>query len=244
MIELLDPQRGQRVLELAAGPGEVGFAALPLLLPEGELISTDVAPEMVEAARRRAGELGLDGVRFAVEDAAVLSFGDDSVDAVLCRFGLMLVPDMERASKEMSRVTRPDGRVVLAVWASPQANPWITATGRAALELGLIERPDPDEPGPFRLADPDRLGAVVTSGGLQIDRVEEVPVTWVAASLDEWWGTTRDTSRTVTTLLARLSDDEVSTLRVRAQSLLEEYVAPDGSVAVPGVARVVLATAR
>ena len=58
------------MLELAAGPGEVGFLALPRLLPGGELISTDVAPEMVEAARRRAEELGLEGVRFAVEDAA------------------------------------------------------------------------------------------------------------------------------------------------------------------------------
>src|SRR5262249_10273734 len=157
--------------------------------------------------------------------AAALSLRDDSVDAVLCRFGLMLVPDMERASAETARVTRPGGRVVLAVWASPQVNPWITATGRAALELGLIERPDPDEPGPFRLADPDRLQAVVASGGLTIELVEEVGVTWVAESLDEWWETTRDTSRTVTTLLARLSVGEVSALRLRAESLLDEYVA-------------------
>jgi SAM-dependent methyltransferase len=243
MIELLDTRPGQRVLELAAGPGEVGFLALPRLLPGGELISTDVAPEMVDAARRRAAELGLESVRFAVEDAARLSLARGSVDAVLCRFGLMLVPEMERAAAEMARVTRPGGRVVLAVWAGAEVNPWITASGRAAVELGLTERPDPDAVGPFRLADPDRLRAVVTSGGLAVERVEEVEVTWVAGSLEEWWETTRDTSRMLSLLLGELTVEQVRALRMRSESLLEEYVADDGSLAVPGVARIVVATA-
>jgi SAM-dependent methyltransferase len=243
MVELLDPQPGQRVLEIAAGPGEVGFAALPRLQPGGELISTDVAPEMVDAARRRADEIGLDGVRFAVEDAAALSLADDAVDAVLCRFGIMLVPDMERGAAEMARVTKPGGRVVLAVWAEPTANPWITASGRAALELGLTEPPDPNAPGPFRLGDPARLREVLTAGGLAIDDVEAVDVTGVADSLDEWWGTTRDTSRMLTLLLADLTPEQTGALRVRAEELLEEYVAYDGSLAVPGVARIVVATA-
>jgi len=242
MIELLDVQPGRRVLEVAAGPGEVGFTLLPRLEPDGELISTDAAPEMVEAARRRAEELGLEGVRFAVEDAASMSLADDSVDAVLCRFGIMLVPDMERAAAEMARVTRSGGRVVLAVWASPQVNPWITASGRAALELGLTERPDPEAPGPFRLADPDRLREVVSAGGLAIERVEDVEVTWVAGSLEEWWETTRDTSRMLSLLLDQLTPEQVDSLRGRATELLEEYVAADGSLAVPGVARVVVAT--
>ena len=220
MVELLDPQPGQRVLELAAGPGEVGFAALPRLLPGGELISTDVAPEMIEAGRRRAEELGLDGVRFAVEDAAALSFADDSVDAVLCRFGIMLVPDMGRVAAEMGRVTRPGGRVVVAVWASPTLNPWITASGRAALELGFMEPPDPDAPGPFRLADPERLREVVASGGLEIEHVEEVAVNWVAGSLEEWWETTQDTSRMLSLLLGGLSPDQIAALGERAGSLL------------------------
>jgi SAM-dependent methyltransferase len=241
MIELLDPEPGQRILDLAAGPGELGFGVVPLIEPGGELVSTDVAPEMVEVARRRADSLGLEGVRFAVEDAAGLTLPDASVDGVICRFGLMLGPDMERAAAEIARVLRPRGRVVLAVWASSRVNPWITASGRAALDLGLTDPPAEDAPGPFRLGDPERLRSVVEGGGLEIEVVEEVVVTWATASADAWWEAIRDTSRMLTTLLERLTPAEVTALRARAAELLQEFTAADGSLSVPGIARVVVA---
>ena len=242
MVELLEPRPGEQLLELAAGPGETGFLALPGTQPGGGLLSTDAAPEMVEVARRRAVETGLEEVRFQVEDAADLTVADSAVDGILCRFGLMLVPDMQAVAGEMARVLRHDGRAVLAVWASSRVNPWMTATGRAALELGLTGPPDHDAPGPFRLSDPERLRSVVVAGGLAIEHVEDVPVEWAAESLDEWWETTRDTSRTLAILLERLSDGEVVELRARAEAHLDEYLAADGTLTVPGLARVVVAT--
>ncbi len=242
MVDLLDPLPGQRLLEIAAGPGETGFLALTRIRPDGTLLSTDAAPEMVEAARRRAEELGLAGVCFGVEDAAGLSLQDAAVDGILCRFGLMLVPEMERVATEIARVLRPGGRAVLAVWASSRLNPWMTATGRAALELGLTDAPDHDAPGPFRLSEPDRLRSVVGAGGLEIEILEDVAVTWVARSLDEWWETTCDTSPTLTTILAPLGADEASALRRLAEGHLHEYLADDGSLTVPGLARVVAVT--
>ena len=207
-------------------------------------MTTDAAPEMVEAARRRAGELGLAEVRFAVEDAAHLSFAAASFDGVLCRFGLMLVPDMERVASEACRVLRPGSRVVFAVWASSRLNPWMTATGRAAIDLGYSEPPDHDAPGPFRLSDEARLRAVVEAGGLRVLEVEDVGVTWRAESLEAWWETTKDTSRMLTALLAQLDEAKTAVLRERAEVLLAEHVRDDGSVVVPGVARVIAATPR
>ena len=243
MLALLDPKPGDRVLEIAAGPGDTGFKVIPRIVPGGQLISTDGTPKMVQAARRRAAELGLSDVEFAVEDAASLSLETSSVDGVLCRFGIMLVPEMERVSTEIARVLRPGAAAVLAVWASTRVNPWMTAPGRAALELGYTEPPDPDAPGPFRLADPERLKVVIAAGGLVLEVVEEVPVTWVTDSLDEWWEATCDTSRMLTTLLSRLKTKEAVALRKGAERHLAEFVRPDGSVAAPGVARVVLARA-
>lgn len=209
-------------------------------------MSTDVAPEMVEAARRHAGQLGLaeSEVTFQVEDASDLSFSNASFDGIVCRWGLMLVPDMDAAAREAARVLRPGARAAFAVWADPELNEWITAAGRSALELGLIERPDPDEPGPFRLAGEGRLAAVLEGGGLAVEVVEDVPLTWRAPTLAEWWDVICDTSRMLSQLVERSTPDEAAAMRTGAERRLERYVQEDGSVAVPSLARVALATRR
>lgn len=226
---------------MAAGPGDTGFLALEQLRPGGRLVSTDVAPEMVDAARRRAAELGLDDVTFAVEDAASLSFDDASFDGVLCRWGLMLVPDMHAAAAELRRVVRPGGRVALAVWASPDVNEWMSASGRAALELGLVERPDPDAPGPFRLSQDGLLDEVLERAALRVATVEDVPMTWRARTLEEWWAISSDMSRMLALLRERLSPEELAAVRDAAASRLERYLQEDGTLAVPSLARVALA---
>jgi SAM-dependent methyltransferase len=241
LVELLDPRPGQTLLEVAAGQGDTGFLALPRILPGGHLLTTDVAPEMLEAARRRAAELRLDDVTFAVEDAAALTLDDASVDGVLCRWGLMLVPDVEAAAAEIGRVLRPRGRAAVAVWAEPDRNEWMTAPGRSALELGLMERPDPDAPGPFRLSADGRLVSLLGEAGLLVETVDDVPLVWRASSLEAWWAITRDLSRMLVLLLQRLTPDEADAVRRGAERRLERYLQPDGSLAVPGLTRVALA---
>lgn len=242
LVSLLDPTPGETILELAAGPGDTGFLALPRLLPGGHLLTTDVAPEMLDAARRRAAELGLDDVSFAVEDAASLTLADASVDGVLCRWGLMLVPDLDGAASEVARVLRPGGRAAVAVWADPAENEWMTASGRSALELGLMERPDPDAPGPFRLSGDGRLVALLEGAGLEVKVVEDLPLTWRAPTLAAWWDITRDMSRMLALLLQRLTPAEAEAVRRGAERRLARYVQPDGSLAVPSLTRVALAT--
>jgi SAM-dependent methyltransferase len=242
LVELLDPRPGDEVLELAAGLGDTGFLALRRLAPGGRLVSTDVAPEMVAAARRRAAELGIEGAAFAVEDAAALTFEDRSFDGVLCRWGLMLVPDMDAAASEIARVLRPGGRAAVAVWASPDANDWMTASGRAALDLGLMERPDPTAPGPFRLSGEGLVQEVLGGADLDVESVEDVPMVWRAPSLDAWWEISADMSRMLSMLLQRLTPDERAAVRRNAERRLEPHVQPDGSLAVPSLARVALAT--
>jgi ubiquinone/menaquinone biosynthesis C-methylase UbiE len=111
MVAMLDPQPGQTLLELAAGTGETGFAAAAMVGDSGKLISSDFAFEMVEAARRRAAQLGLNNVEFRVMDAEHMDLEDDSVDGVLCRWGFMLMADPVAALRETRRVLRDGGRV-------------------------------------------------------------------------------------------------------------------------------------
>lgn len=241
LVALIDPRAGEQLLEVAAGAGDTGLLAAERLRPGGRLVSTDAAPEMVEAARRRARELGADDVELVVGDAASLPFDDASFDATLCRFGVMLVPDCDAAARELARVLRPEGRAAVAVWAESERNPWVSNVGRAALRLGHVERPDPEAPGPFRLAQPGRLRTVLERAGLALESEEEVVVTWRAASLDEWWAITLDTSRLASLLAARLDEANLAHVRAVAEEQLAPFVEADGTLAVPGVARVALA---
>jgi SAM-dependent methyltransferase len=243
LIELLDPQPGETILELAAGPGDTGLLVAPSLTPGGRLVSTDFATEMVHAAERRATELGLDEdlVSFQVEDMTALSFDDAMFDGIVCRWGLMLVPNIDRAAGEITRVLRPGGRVALAVWADPDDNDWMTAPGRSALELGLADRPEPDAPGPFRLSRDGLLAEVLTGAGLTVETVEDVTLTWRASGLSEWWAVARDTSRALALILDRASEEQANAVRAGGERRLERYVQPDGSLAVPGRTHVALA---
>src|SRR6188472_3211532 len=90
LVRAASPQPGQRLVEIAAGPGDTGFLAAPLL-EHGRLLSTDLAPAMVEAARKRGAELGITNADYRVLDAQAMDLEDASVDGILCRWGFMLM---------------------------------------------------------------------------------------------------------------------------------------------------------
>ena len=235
MVEALDPQRGDTMLELAAGPGDTGFLAAALLGEEGGLISSDFSSEMVEVARRRAAELGLENVEHRVINAEEISLEDDSVDGVLCRFGLMLMPDPAAALAETRRVLRPGGRLALAVWSHAERNPWVSIAGRILAELDLVPRPQPGEPGMFVLADAERLRDLLEGAGFAVERMEDVPVLFVFADVDDYIAGSRETGGMFSRTWRDASDDAREAIR----NLLTERFAPyatDGGYELPGVA--------
>lgn len=113
------PAQAVRVLEIAAGTGRVTRRLLER--PVTELVVTDLNPPMLEEARRRVGEDPR--VTWTPADAQELPFPDGSFDAVVCAFGLMFVPDKPRALREMRRVLRPGGTLLLTTWDSLPNNP-------------------------------------------------------------------------------------------------------------------------
>jgi SAM-dependent methyltransferase len=240
LLELLDPQPGDTVLELAAGPGDTGFLAAERIAPSGRLLSTDLAPQMLVAAEARAAELGVTNAEFRVMDAQALDLPDASVDGVVCRWGYMLVEDPAHALAETRRVLRPGGRVAFAVWASADENPWASAMGRVLLAHGLVERPEPDAPGPFRLAERERLEALVGGAELELLALEDIALTWRYQSFDEYWEVSSDLSRTLAVALDGLDDPDAATVRNDLRSALAPYESERG-LAIPGLARAVSA---
>lgn len=189
---LLDAARlqpGARVLELAAGTGEVGLMAHELIQPGGELILSDFAPEMLRAAQTAAE--GLDGVRFKqIDIEAPMDVGAASLDAVICRWGLMFLVDPEAAVREIRRVLRPGGRVALAAWTTPEENPW-----SAVVPQVLGETIDREAPGQFALGRDGTLRELLESAGF-VDEIEVAAVDLVLEeTYEEWWTRTREMSR-------------------------------------------------
>ena len=241
MVEALDPQPGDVVLELAAGPGDTGFVAAARLGDEGRLISSDFSSEMVEVARRRAAELGLQNVEHRLIDAEAIPLENDTVDGVLCRFGFMLMPDPEASLGEAHRVLRPSGRLALAVWSTAERNPWVTIAGRILLELGLVPPPDPDAPGPFVLGEDGLLRRLLEGGGFDAERIEEVAVLATYDDVDDFIAVSNQTSGMLSKIWRAASSEELEAIVSR----LAEGFAPfavDGGYALPGVA--VVASAR
>ena len=107
---------GEHVLDVACGTGLVSFPAASAVGPAGRVLGVDLSGSMVDAARQRARQHGVSNAKFARMDAEALALPDASVDVALCALGLMYVPDPEQALREMRRVLRPGGRIVVAVW--------------------------------------------------------------------------------------------------------------------------------
>jgi SAM-dependent methyltransferase len=240
MIERLDPQPGQTILELAAGIGETGFLAARRIGNEGRLISTDFALQMVEAARRRGEALGLTNVEFGVLDAERMDLDDDSVDGVLARFGYMLMADPAAALRETRRVLRGGGTAVFAVWGPPDQNKWAFIPGRVMVERGLMPPPEPGAPGIFAMGDPTRIAELVTGAGFDEPSIEQLPVKWEYASVDEHWRKTIKLAAPITEALKPLSPEEQDEVRATVAAEIEPLLAGDGS-GVDGLVHVVLA---
>lgn len=110
------PKLGDRVLELACGAGGAGLSAAERVGPLGEVVLSDFAAEMTAIASARATARRLGNVITRVLDLEQIAEPDGSFDVVLCREGLMLVPDPARAAREIHRVLRPGGRAAISVW--------------------------------------------------------------------------------------------------------------------------------
>jgi SAM-dependent methyltransferase len=243
MVDRLQPQPGQTILELAAGRGDVGFLAAELLHPGGKLISSDGAEAMVEAARRRAQQLGIDNVEFKPIDLEWIDAKLATIDGILCRFGYMLTVDPEHALREARRVLRPGGKIVIAVWDVPEANPWLTTFTAAARELGLAPPADPDAPGPFALSAPGAAAELLQDAGFDTPIVEPIELTFRTPTLDALWETQRALSSAMRKLLDGLSPAEHYKLREAAEERWARYVTADGTVSIPGRALGVVAEA-
>jgi SAM-dependent methyltransferase len=236
MLRELRPREGDTVLELAAGIGETGFEAAAIVGERGRLISTDFSPSMLDAARRRGAERGVDNVEYRVTDAERIQLDADSVDGVLCRFGYMLMADPAAALRQTRRVLRAGGRLTLAVWGAPERNPFFGIIGISLGQRGHIPPLEPPPaPGIFNMASAERSAGLLEGAGFSEVRTEEVPVRFALPDVDEYLSLIADTAGPVALALRGLSDADRADVKAEVEDSFGRFAAGDG-YELPGVA--------
>ena len=235
MLELAAPGPGDRVLELACGPGGLGIAAARRVGGAGEVTLSDVSGEMLEIAGARAAEAGLANVRLRRIDFEEIDEPDGAFDVVLCREGLMFAIDPARACAGPQHAGGLGGRIAAAVWGPRERNPWLGALMDAVgAQLGETI-PPPGVPGPFSLSGDGRLAGLLAGAGLDDVRVEELAVPLRAPSAEAWWTRGIAMGGPVARRLASLPPERVAAARADAIAAVAPYASPDGGLAVPGV---------
>jgi SAM-dependent methyltransferase len=241
LVRELAPKPGSVVLELAAGQGDVGFAVAALLGESGRLISSDFSTAMLEIARTRGEELGLQNVEFRELDAEDLDLEENSVDGVVCRWGFMLMPNPALALGETRRVLRQGGRLAFAVWASGDRNPWISVAGRILVAYGYMSPPDPGEPGMFVLANKKALCALMEDAGFENVRIDDVPVHNDYRDVDEYVRRSSEMGGMFSRAWTAAPEDQREAMTEELRDAFEPFEV-DGGYELPGLAICVLAS--
>jgi SAM-dependent methyltransferase len=176
VIDRVDPKPGERILDAATGTGAVAILAAKR---GADVVGQDIAPVLVETARERAAEEGVE-VDFEVGDAEDMTYDDGSFDVVLSTCGVMFAPDHEAIARELARVTKPGGRLALACW-QPE-----TGMHDVFKMMGpFLSPPVPGAGSPFAWGDPNHVRDLLgDSFELEFEE-HDSPLT--LASGEEYW---------------------------------------------------------
>lgn len=174
LIEAADIQAGQKVLDLASGAGEPALTIAEIVGETGHITLSDMVPEMLLGAGRRAKKLGITNAAVAIEDMAEMSFEDETFDRVTCRFGIMFCPNKEQAMEETFRVLKPGGKCAWMVWGPKPNNTAFAIIDRTANEVFGADNPLLDVELPFSCSEEGVLEDLVRGAGFETDGEQDV----------------------------------------------------------------------
>jgi ubiquinone/menaquinone biosynthesis C-methylase UbiE len=211
---------GMRFLDVAAGSGALSIPASRL---GATVLAIDQSPRMLELLRARATSEGL-AIETRVMDGHALDLDDGSFDIAGSQFGVMLFPDMPKGIREMTRVVRPGGRVLMSAYADPHRIDFLCflVTAVQSVRPAFTGPPMDPPPLPFQLQDPERLRTELANAGLSEIRVETITETTAFQTGVELWEWLIWSNPIVESVLAplKLTTEE----RVLIQAALEKLV--------------------
>lgn len=215
---------GQRVLDLASGPGVLARAAVRRVQPGGWVLATDIAENMLAEGRRRslaAADDESSALDFAAADAERLCIADACFDRVLAGLALFMFPRPEHALAEIRRVLRPGGQLTLSVWGPREAVPLITCAQGCIARL--LPAPRVPRPSVFRCGDADALAGMLRAAGFSDARIAPCRFTCRFDSAADYWQAFLDLAGGAAESLARLPEAVQHALRDAVAEDLQQH---------------------
>lgn len=176
-LDMLSGLPGRKVLDIGCGAGELALA-LARRRSDARVIGLDVSPDLIEAARKRAGEWPT--VDFELGDAATWSREGFAPELMVSRHGVMFFDDPVAAFTHLRSIAAPSARLAFTCFRARSENEW--AEGLSALLPGGGLGTDPAAPGPFAFADPARVMAILSAAGWSGIRIEPLDFAYVAGT--------------------------------------------------------------
>jgi ubiquinone/menaquinone biosynthesis C-methylase UbiE len=198
-----DLHPGMRFLDVAAGTGALSMPAARL---GAQVLATDQSPVMLELLGARARKAGLD-IETRVMDGHALDLDNDSFDMAGSQFGVMLFPDMPKATREMARVVRPGGRVLMNVYGDPREIEFFGffVAALRTVRADFTGPPMDPPPLPFQLQDPARLRRELANAGLKYIHVATIVENLEFRSGTQLWDWLTNSNPIVGTVLGELN---------------------------------------
>jgi ubiquinone/menaquinone biosynthesis C-methylase UbiE len=174
LLDVLTVTPGERLLDVATGPGTVARLASARLGPAGHVLATDLSAAMLAIAEAKAPVADGSPIEYRLSPAMPLAAPGGSFEVACCQHGLQFFPDRHGALAEMRRALRPGGRLGLAVWASVEMCPPFAAIRDAIGEVMGLDMAERYARGPWGLYDPRALADMVTAAGFTEVSVDEI----------------------------------------------------------------------
>jgi ubiquinone/menaquinone biosynthesis C-methylase UbiE len=213
---------GMRFLDVASGSGALSIPAARI---GARVLAVDHSSVMLALLNRRAREERL-SVETLVMDGHSLALEDNSFDLAGSQFGVMLFPDMPKGIREMMRVVKPGGRVLMVVYGDPRAIDFFSFFVRAiqSVRPNFAGPPMDPPPLPFQLRDPERLRRELAAAGLKEIQVETITEATNFRSGKELWEWTVWSNPIVEQVLGELNlyNDERDTVRQAMEQLVRD----------------------
>ena len=230
LVELARIGAGARVLDVATGSGEPAITAAPLVIPGGHVIAVDQSAGMLAIGQERARALGVSNVEFRESDGEALTIEEDGFDAILCRWGLMFMPDINRALTGFHQRLISGGRIAVSVWSTPEKVPMISIGAEIVRKLANLPPPDPRALEPLRLADTSILQNALSQCGFRNIEIERMPVTFEFESAEDFTQMREDVGSSFRALLARHSPEMRRQILAAVTDAARKFIASDGKV--------------